>query len=55
MAVAIITGSDSGIGRSSAVALARAGFDVGITYRRDEEGAAKAAQEVEAAGSPSTG
>ena len=50
MAVAIVTGSDSGIGRSSAAALARAGFDVGVTWHRDEEGAAETAGEVESAG-----
>jgi NAD(P)-dependent dehydrogenase (short-subunit alcohol dehydrogenase family) len=33
---AIVTGSDSGIGKATAVALARAGCDVGITYRSDE-------------------
>jgi NAD(P)-dependent dehydrogenase (short-subunit alcohol dehydrogenase family) len=37
--VAIITGSDSGIGRATAVALAENGFDIGITYHRDAEGA----------------
>jgi NAD(P)-dependent dehydrogenase (short-subunit alcohol dehydrogenase family) len=45
---AIITGSDSGIGRATAVALARRGHDVGITYSRDEEGANVTAQEVRA-------
>jgi NAD(P)-dependent dehydrogenase (short-subunit alcohol dehydrogenase family) len=45
--VAIVTGSDSGIGRATAVALARAGCDVGITYRSDEEGARGTAAEVE--------
>jgi NAD(P)-dependent dehydrogenase (short-subunit alcohol dehydrogenase family) len=43
MPAAIVTGSDSGIGRATAVALARRGFDVGMTFRRDEEGAAKGA------------
>jgi NAD(P)-dependent dehydrogenase (short-subunit alcohol dehydrogenase family) len=43
---AIITGSDSGIGRATAVALAAAGCDVGITYRSDEEGAQATADEV---------
>jgi 3-oxoacyl-[acyl-carrier protein] reductase len=37
--VALITGSASGIGRSIAVALARAGFDVAINYSRSEAGA----------------
>ena len=33
---AIVTGSESGIGRASAVELARRGHDVGITWFRDE-------------------
>jgi NAD(P)-dependent dehydrogenase (short-subunit alcohol dehydrogenase family) len=36
---AIITGSDSGIGRATALCLASAGFDVGVTWRGDERGA----------------
>jgi len=44
---AIITGADSGIGKATAVALARAGCDVGITFRSDEEGARGTAAEVE--------
>jgi NAD(P)-dependent dehydrogenase (short-subunit alcohol dehydrogenase family) len=47
---AIITGSDSGIGRASAIALARSGFDVGITWNTDHEGARGAAEEVEGLG-----
>jgi hypothetical protein len=47
---AIVTGSDSGIGKATAVALAHAGFDVGITWHRDESGAHATAQEVRAAG-----
>jgi NAD(P)-dependent dehydrogenase (short-subunit alcohol dehydrogenase family) len=48
MPVAIVTGSDSGIGRATAVALARAGHDVGITWRSDEAGAEGTAREVRA-------
>ncbi len=33
--IAVVTGSDSGIGEASAVALAKAGFDIGVTYRSD--------------------
>jgi NAD(P)-dependent dehydrogenase (short-subunit alcohol dehydrogenase family) len=47
---AIITGSDSGIGKATAVALARRGHDVGITYSRDEDGAKATAEEVRAHG-----
>ena len=47
---AIVTGSDSGIGKVSAVALAEAGFDMGITWHSDEAGARGAAEEVEGAG-----
>lgn len=41
---AIVTGSDSGIGRAAAVALAEAGFDVGVTWHSDEAGAAETAR-----------
>jgi NAD(P)-dependent dehydrogenase (short-subunit alcohol dehydrogenase family) len=46
MSVAIVTGSDSGIGKSSAVALAEAGFEVGVTWHTDEEGARETVREV---------
>lgn len=46
MGVAIVTGSDSGIGRATAVALADRGFDLGITWRSDEEGARGTGSEV---------
>jgi NAD(P)-dependent dehydrogenase (short-subunit alcohol dehydrogenase family) len=43
---AIVTGADSGIGRATAVALAAAGLDVGITWHTDEAGAEGTAAEV---------
>ena len=47
---AIVTASDSGIGRATAVALAKAGMDVGITWHTDQEGAESAAAEVRETG-----
>ena len=43
---AIVTASDSGIGRATAVALAASGMDVGITWHTDEAGADATAAEV---------
>ena len=47
---AIVTGSDSGIGKATAVALAKAGMDVGITWLEDDRNAQATAEEVRAAG-----
>ena len=47
---AIVTGSDSGIGEATAVALAGAGCDVGVTWHQDEQGAEETAAAVRAAG-----
>jgi hypothetical protein len=47
---AIVTASDSGIGKASAVVLAAAGFDIGVTWHEDEEGALGTAREVEGLG-----
>jgi NAD(P)-dependent dehydrogenase (short-subunit alcohol dehydrogenase family) len=47
---AIVTGADSGIGRACAVALARRGHDVGITYNRDADGGNATAAEVRSHG-----
>jgi NAD(P)-dependent dehydrogenase (short-subunit alcohol dehydrogenase family) len=47
---AIVTASDSGIGKASAVRLAAAGFDVGVTWHSDEDGAADTARQVEGHG-----
>lgn len=46
MPVAIVTGSDSGIGRATAVRLAVGGFDVGVTWHTDEQGGRETAAEV---------
>ena len=39
MPSAIVTASDSGIGKATAVALAARGLDVGVTWHEDEAGA----------------
>lgn len=41
---AIVTASDSGIGKATAVALAAAGMDIGVTWHSDEAGAQATAQ-----------
>jgi NAD(P)-dependent dehydrogenase (short-subunit alcohol dehydrogenase family) len=50
MAIAIVTGGNSGIGRAAAVALAERGFDVGIVWHSEEERAREAVAECEAHG-----
>lgn len=49
--VALITGADSGIGRAVAIAFAREGADVAISYLDEYEDAQETARWVEAAGS----
>ena len=39
--VALITGSDSGIGQASAIEMAKEGADIVICYHTDKEGAEK--------------
>ncbi|GAA5071972.1 SDR family oxidoreductase [Nocardia iowensis] len=43
---AVVTGSDSGIGKAIAVALAGGGVDIGITFHSDEQGAEDTARQV---------
>ena len=46
-----MTASDSGIGKATAVRLARDGFDVGVTWHSDRDGAEGTAREVREQGS----
>jgi len=48
--VAVITGSDSGMGRATAEAFALEGADVAVTFHTDENGAELTAQQISAAG-----
>ena len=48
--VAVITGSDSGIGRATAIAFAREGADVAVDYLEDQAGAEETKRQVEEAG-----
>ncbi|MEL4014188.1 SDR family oxidoreductase [Dryocola clanedunensis] len=48
--VVIVTASDSGIGKKCALMLAEQGYDVGITWHSDEQGALETAREVRGLG-----
>lgn len=48
--IAIVTGSDSGIGKAIAIALAREGAAVAATWHSDEDGARDTLAQIEAAG-----
>jgi glucose 1-dehydrogenase len=52
--VAVITGSDSGIGRASAIEFAKEGADVVVTYLHDAEGAKSTQRDVEREGRRAT-
>jgi NAD(P)-dependent dehydrogenase (short-subunit alcohol dehydrogenase family) len=47
MPIAIVTGGNSGIGRGTALALAKRGFDLGITWHSDEENLEEAVAELD--------
>ncbi len=47
---ALVTGAASGIGRSAALALARAGYDVAVNYSRSDAAAKRVAEEIEKIG-----
>lgn len=44
--VAVVTGSESGMGRATAAALAAQGYDIGVTWFADEAEARRTAEEV---------
>jgi NAD(P)-dependent dehydrogenase (short-subunit alcohol dehydrogenase family) len=46
----IVTGSDSGIGRATAEAIAARGFDVGVTWHSDRKGAEETARRIRRTG-----
>jgi len=45
---ALVTGASSGIGQGTAIVLAEHGYDVAITYHRNEEGARETQRQIEA-------
>jgi len=52
--IAVVTGSDSGIGQATAIALAKEGASVAVTYLHDRDGAHRTAQRIEDEGGKCT-
>jgi NAD(P)-dependent dehydrogenase (short-subunit alcohol dehydrogenase family) len=50
VSAAIVTGAGSGIGRATALLLAERGYDVGLTYNTNADGAAETVRAIEAGG-----
>jgi glucose 1-dehydrogenase len=48
---ALVTGANSGIGKAVAIALGKAGADVVVNYRREEDQAREVVVEIEKSGS----
>jgi glucose 1-dehydrogenase len=48
--IALITGSDSGMGQAMAEEFAKAGANVAVTFHTDETGAEESRRRVQAAG-----
>src|SRR5579863_3238340 len=48
--IAVVTGASKGIGRGIALALAEAGFDVAVNYRKDRKGGQVTAEKIRAMG-----
>lgn len=48
--IALVTGASRGIGKGIALALARAGADIAVNYRREADAAAETVAEIEALG-----
>src|SRR5690606_20698585 len=53
--IALVTGGSRGLGRSSVLHLADAGVDTVLTFRADEDAAAKVVAEVEERGARAVG